>query len=758
MATSIEISQLPAGSTPTGTEVVPADQGAGPTTVKLTLSAIFAALGLQVSTVLAAITQAFIGTTLYPQTAGEAAAGVTPTNYAYEPGDWRRYGATGNGSSNDATAVQDANSIGGYSLAYNGTYLVNSKIQIITNVTLLGENLQSTVLQGNGLSDYLLEIGNSSGAHANLGVIERLQLECTGSSCPGLMHFQMPVSGNPPAFWKVRNILFNTSACPGLVIANAWDSEFDNLDFISCVGSGSNPAMAASLIIKAGYQNSNNLYFKGLMFEGALCGAIYTTGHSAPIWISQGKVDNGGVSGQLAAAITIAGAYGTNTLPDEVHIDHFTIAGIYGQYPISTAGSLLLGDVQIEGASGMNAAILDERAWFQLQPLSFSGISADAIGPYIPLLDLGRTAFGRSEVSINANTGAAVQSKIPAIRYVTNLTVSASAVSGSQTIVQTGLAPSVNGVYNGLYLVHNPTGTQSAGEAGARRKVVQSYTNGELYVEGAWTVTADSDWSLEYCGGHYTPIRGADTCKLDQGMTLFAVLQTGATISGTPTYYASTNATYPGYTVFGISAENFPDSTDATGYYLIDEVTGETFLIGYGVDSSGNIGTFYNRAVDINTGHTFSIVAGYDAGIREVGASWEWSFAGKRHTVLKSAAVAQGFDINNMPLWEFGSTGDPTAIAYSATVYIDASSSDIWVLNVTNGSAFTIEAPVNLQVGHRYTLVIKNASGGSLGTVTWNAIFKQAFSAPANGYGQAIDFFYDGTNLRQINTPSATPN
>lgn len=53
-------------------------------------------------------TQADIGATLYPRTAAEIAAGVTPVNFAYQPGDVRRYGAVGDGVTDNTAAIQDA--------------------------------------------------------------------------------------------------------------------------------------------------------------------------------------------------------------------------------------------------------------------------------------------------------------------------------------------------------------------------------------------------------------------------------------------------------------------------------------------------------------------------------------------------------------------------------------------------------------------------------------------------------------------------
>jgi hypothetical protein len=57
--------------------------------------------------------QSDIGAALYPRTSAEQSAGVTPTNYAYEPGDVRRYGAVGDGTTDDTAAIQNAiNAVG----------------------------------------------------------------------------------------------------------------------------------------------------------------------------------------------------------------------------------------------------------------------------------------------------------------------------------------------------------------------------------------------------------------------------------------------------------------------------------------------------------------------------------------------------------------------------------------------------------------------------------------------------------------------
>jgi hypothetical protein len=83
-------------------------------------------------------TRAGLGAVLYPQSAAEIAAGVTPTNYYESYGQLERYGAVGDGSSDDATAWQNAVKVGGYVRGTPGkTYRITAPAYLTTSDTTI---------------------------------------------------------------------------------------------------------------------------------------------------------------------------------------------------------------------------------------------------------------------------------------------------------------------------------------------------------------------------------------------------------------------------------------------------------------------------------------------------------------------------------------------------------------------------------------------------------------------------------------------
>lgn len=73
-----------------------------------------------------------------PITAAETAAGVTPTSFQYPPGDVRRYGAVGDGVTDDTDAIQNAIDVGLNVVLYDGVYLANNLTQDTNFQNIIG--------------------------------------------------------------------------------------------------------------------------------------------------------------------------------------------------------------------------------------------------------------------------------------------------------------------------------------------------------------------------------------------------------------------------------------------------------------------------------------------------------------------------------------------------------------------------------------------------------------------------------------------
>jgi len=82
----------------------------------------------------------------YNRTAAEISAGVMPTNYGYQPGDVRRYGAVGDGVTDDSSALQSAINAtpAGATLKFDGrSYRINTKLTVTSpiNIDFAGSTL-----------------------------------------------------------------------------------------------------------------------------------------------------------------------------------------------------------------------------------------------------------------------------------------------------------------------------------------------------------------------------------------------------------------------------------------------------------------------------------------------------------------------------------------------------------------------------------------------------------------------------------------
>ena len=95
--------------------------------------------------------------------------------------------------------------------------------------------------------------------------------------------------------------------------------------------------------------------------------------------------------------------------------------------------------------------------------------------------------------------------------------------------------------------------------------------------------------------------------------------------------------------------------------------------------------------------------------------------------------------------------GQAFTLTYSTSMTPDAYNGLQQRIVANNGTAFTINAPLHPIIGQRLRIQIYNTSGGALGAVTWNAVYKMsAWTQPANGFNRSIEFYYDSVFWCQV--------
>lgn len=187
---------------------------------------------------------------LFEQTAAEAAAGVVPVDTDYPPGDVRRYGAVGDGVTDDTTAIQTALDLAYPTIFQNATYLIS------TGITW---NIQHGTIHANGaqlttsadITALTIGILGSGNNLIDAKVYGNLHVNQTGSraSSKGIL-FQQCYEGyfNVSATGFARNFEL-TSDASGCVYNQFFISKCANHDY----GVYFSPA-------STGWVNENNFY------------------------------------------------------------------------------------------------------------------------------------------------------------------------------------------------------------------------------------------------------------------------------------------------------------------------------------------------------------------------------------------------------------------------------------------------------------------------------------------------------------------
>lgn len=107
----------------------------------------------------------------YLQTASESSAGVTPTNYSYQPGNVLRYGADPSGTANSNSAFVAATASGYCAYAPKGTYKVSSGVTL-TAGGIIGDGSYLTYIttSDTGTNDVFLYTGTFAARFENFSL------------------------------------------------------------------------------------------------------------------------------------------------------------------------------------------------------------------------------------------------------------------------------------------------------------------------------------------------------------------------------------------------------------------------------------------------------------------------------------------------------------------------------------------------------------------------------------------------------------
>ncbi len=94
----------------------------------------------------------------------------------------------------------------------------------------------------------------------------------------------------------------------------------------------------------------------------------------------------------------------------------------------------------------------------------------------------------------------------------------------------------------------------------------------------------------------------------------------------------------------------------------------------------------------------------------------------------------------------------------SASSYVlDPSVARSFILTVTDGVAFGFAAPINAGLGQELSIIVRNTSGGALGAVTFDPIFKGSFNSPGNNQQTVITFLFDGSTWVRMSQAADVP-
>ena len=185
------------------------------------------------------------------------------------------------------------------------------------------------------------------------------------------------------------------------------------------------------------------------------------------------------------------------------------------------------------------------------------------------------------------------------------------------------------------------------------------------------------------------------------------------------------------------------DTQTTYGLQITGNSLGQAVSYPYAIELTASGGTIEGLVIQANRGGGFTYLVG------------------SANVVLTNALIGQNsLDAASKTLHNVTgksvlvySNNDLDTLTYSASITPDCGEGNTFLIPVTDGTAFTINSPINACTGMKRTFIIQNYSSTStIGTITWNSNYHlaSAFTNPAYNYNRSIEFIYNGSTWYEI--------
>lgn len=169
---------------------------------------------------------------------------------------------------------------------------------------------------------------------------------------------------------------------------------------------------------------------------------------------------------------------------------------------------------------------------------------------------------------------------------------------------------------------------------------------------------------------------------------------------------------------------------------------------------TANVGSTYHRT----DGGAGTILYTKESGTGNAGwtalapSTINWAVPGTIGTTTPNAGVFTTLTATKLVWGLFAPT-------YGASVAVNASNGNVAIVSASNSSDFTVANPTNASTGQPLIIMVKNTSGGTLGVITWDTLYKLGtFTKPTSGKARSVTFVYTGTHWAEVACSPEIPN